>query len=401
MTRKKRLILLAMVQLTGSSGTSTATSASNSRKKTMSRRGRRFASRFEKMNVEAHWGNWFVGSSPRAGVESNNQGIESHHKVQKTLIGKDQLRAQTEIVLATSIPAILVKAAESNSRKDLETPTYSGKGNVTGANVQEAQHLLEPGVVTFACSKSDGRTTYITNSSSNNRKDVTQARVIDYIKSLEGTVRIPKTRSEPGFKKLKQKCNCNRVILTTGAVQQNNFIDILLKVSGTVLSEPIALECNCKVFRRSSNDCAHTIAILALHCNLDLSSLQDNVVACRRVGRPATKKTSCLAKDKTKCPNHSTDEYLNTITKKHSMHFHNWRVVRTFGDSSYVGVVSRSRRLGKTSYLWGISYEHFSEGDNFEELTADELAQGLADAHEHGRPAPIPPDKNVENPLFR
>ena len=103
-----------------------------------------FAKRFKKMYVDGHWGNWLVGAAPRPGVAASKQGIESHHRVQKTLLGKDQLRASMISLLETSVPAIIIKAGEINSREDLETPTYNGRGSVTGPHVQEAQMLLEP-----------------------------------------------------------------------------------------------------------------------------------------------------------------------------------------------------------------------------------------------------------------
>ena len=167
----------------------------------------------------------------------------------------------------------------------------------------------------------------------------------------------------------------------------------MLNVSGGVLPEKIALECNCKEFLHSGNDCAHTIAVLALHCNLKLSSVQDNVVARRRVGRPTTAKTNCLAKDKAKSPNHSTSEYLSIMQKKPIMHFHLWRVVRTFGGANFIGIITQVRPVGK-NHLWGIRYPHHVP-DDFEELTADELAQGLADAHKHDKSGPDPEKNNV------
>jgi hypothetical protein len=102
------------------------------------------------------------------------------------------------------MPKFIIKAGKLKYREDFETPMYSGRGSVTSPHVQEAQMLLEPGVFSFARLSTDHGATYIINSSSDNRKDVTEARVADYIKSLKGTLRIPAARSEAGFEKLKK-----------------------------------------------------------------------------------------------------------------------------------------------------------------------------------------------------
>ena len=47
-----------------------------------------FANRFKKIYVEEQWGNRFVGAAPRSRAAASRQGIESHQKVHKTLLGE-------------------------------------------------------------------------------------------------------------------------------------------------------------------------------------------------------------------------------------------------------------------------------------------------------------------------
>ena len=87
------------------------------------------------------------------------------------------------------MPKFIIKAGKLKYREDFETPMYSGRGSVTSPHVQEAQMLLEPGVFSFARLSTDHGATFIVNSSRDNRNDVAEARVADYIKSLKGTLR--------------------------------------------------------------------------------------------------------------------------------------------------------------------------------------------------------------------
>jgi hypothetical protein len=61
--------------------------------------------------------------------------------------------------------------------------------------------------------------------------------------------------------------------------------------------------------------------------------------------------------------------------------------------ANFIGIVTQVRPVGK-NHLWGIRYPHHAP-DDFEELTADELAQGLADAHKHDKSGPDPEKNNV------
>ena len=128
----------------------------------------------------------------------------SRHRRPEDTPGQRPAFAQVTPVLETSVPTFIIKAGKLKYPKYFENPTYNGRGNVTGPHAQEAQMLLEPGVVSFARLSTGHGAIFIMNPSSDNNKDVTEARVADYIKSRKGTLRIPAARSEAGFDKLKK-----------------------------------------------------------------------------------------------------------------------------------------------------------------------------------------------------
>lgn len=245
---------------------------------------------------------------------------------------------------------------------------------------------------------------------------MTGSRADDFVAGLAGDTPLPARATLSSLEKLLKATHaCHRVtaepVLRSEA---NPFLRLLADVSGVAIERPgdadsadeaeeetvwWRLKCDCGAFWHNANVCSHVVAVADELGALDVDILLTQLGGRRKVGRPETHHGDCL--DRGKAPPakyHSAKWHSAAIDRKGAMCFHKWRTVRCFAEQEeFVGVVwgfrERSGPGIKKHGLWKIRYEEFAgTDDEFEELTQEELCDGLALASRRGVAGPSAKD---------
>mmetsp|Transcript_36715 Transcript_36715/g.86243 ORF Transcript_36715/g.86243 Transcript_36715/m.86243 type:complete len:374 (-) Transcript_36715:788-1909(-) len=366
---------------------------------------------FENIYFKSHWGNWHIAASGIPGVLPTQNGIEAGHRVQKMVISTDGLRADTTIFLNTSAPKILAQTG-NKAPLTLEDVTYNAKGPFVVEVVVKSQKLLSVPVPHYegpVC-EITGERCFVINSGSgaDDIGDMTRTRAMNFLKSIDGSLVLPKGATLEVLKKILAKTHsCHRVTARPVALKDANpFMRTLTRLNGIAGADSgdeddsWCFVCDCGSFLHNGNLCSHIGACAHTVGAVDLDVLITQLGGRKLPGRPRKNFGGPLDRVKPAAASkyHSAKWYSELIEKKGPLWVHKHRTVRLFGEEgmAHTGKVRRYRENGgnglKKHGLWEIFYEDDDPYDNTEELTLDELCEALSRASRLGMPGCAPAD---------